>query len=138
MNAGVPLHSRLSRLCLVCLFPPSALDKLIHRDQALAQARSGPLPGAPLLLGAAIALETVTPVCIVTGHHDRVAAGVLAAFCVVTAVLYHPFWTYSDLRVRGKSKGREELWEFLKNFGLVGGLLPLALRRPGKPAPAAT
>ena len=115
----------MSRLCLVSLFPPSALDKIIHRKQALDQARSGPLPGAPLLLAAAVVVETVAPVCIVTGRFARPAAGVLAGFCVATAVLYHPFWTYDDLQTRGKSKGREELWEFLKNFGLVGGLLPI-------------
>lgn len=112
-----------ARLCLVCLFPPSALDKVIHRKEALKQARSGPLPGAPLLLAAAVAVETVAPVCIMTGNYDRLAAGVLAGFCVATAVLYHPFWTYGDLRARGHSKGRKEMWEFLKNFGLVGGLL---------------
>ena len=115
--------SLVARLCLVCLFPPSALDKVIHRKDALKQARSGPLPGAPLLLAAAVAVETVAPVCIVTGKYDRPAAGLLAGFCVATAVLYHPFWTYGDLGARGQSKGREELWEFLKNFGLVGGLL---------------
>lgn len=124
------LISFVSRLCLVCLFPPSALDKVIHRKQALQQARSGPLPGAPLLLNAAIAVETVAPLCIVSGKFDRPAAGVLAGFCATTAVLYHPFWTHGDLRARGQSKGREELWEFLKNFGLVGGLLLVAFGKP--------
>ncbi len=124
------LISLVSRLCLVCLFPPSALDKLIHRKEALEQARSGPLPGAPLLLDAAIAVEMVAPICIVTGKYDRAAAGMLAGFCVATALLYHPFWTYGDLSVRGKSKGREELWEFLKNFGLVGGLLLVIFGKP--------
>jgi putative oxidoreductase len=124
------MHQRLmtlvSRFCLVCLFPPSALDKVIDRKEALEQARSGPVPGAPLLLDAAIALELVAPICIVTGKYDRPAAGLLAGFCVATAVLYHPFWTHGDLAASGKSKGREEMWEFLKNFGLVGGLLPIA------------
>lgn len=124
------LLSVVSRLCLVCLFPPSALDKVIHRKEAVEQARSGPLPGAPLLLNAAIAVETVAPICIVTGKYDREAAGVLAGFCAATALLYHPFWTHGDLRASGKSKGREELWEFLKNFGLVGGLLLVAFGKP--------
>ena len=46
------LLSLVSRVCLVCLFPPSALDKIKHRRQALQQARSGPLPDAPLLIDA--------------------------------------------------------------------------------------
>ncbi|MGI4795739.1 MAG: DoxX family protein [Janthinobacterium lividum] len=113
----------LSRLCLVVLFPFSALDKVMNWNQALKQADSGPLPGGPALLAAAIIIESVTPACIVTGRSDRAAASVLAMFCVATAVLYHPFWSHDDLLAKGKSKGREELWEFLKNFGLVGGLL---------------
>lgn len=120
------LISFVARVCLVCLFPPSAVDKIKHRKQALKQARSGPLPDAPLLIDAGTVVETVAPLCIITGKFDRPAAFVLAGFCAVTAVGYHQFWTYDDLRAPGKSKGREEMWEFLKNFGLVGGLLMVA------------
>ncbi len=99
--------SFIARLCLVCLFPPSALDKVIHRKQALGQARSGILPDAPALLNVAIAVETIAPICIVTGRYDRKAAGVLAGFCASTALLYHQFWTHDDLMADGKSQGRE-------------------------------
>lgn len=117
----------VARVCLVILFPFSALDKVVHWNEALKQATSSILPGGPVLLVIAIIVEIVTPVCIVVGWSDRLAAFVLAGFCAVTAVLYHPFWTYSDLLARGASKGREEFWEFLKNFGLVGGLLLVVL-----------
>lgn len=123
----------LSRLCLIALFPFSALDKVMNWSQALKQANSGPLPGGPALLTAAIVVESVTPVCIVTGRHDRTAASLLAAFCVATAVLYHPFWKYDDLLDKGKSKGREDLWDFLKNFGLVGGLLMVVFAPNAEP-----
>ncbi|MGI4943728.1 MAG: DoxX family protein, partial [Janthinobacterium lividum] len=78
--------SLVSRACLVCLFPLSALDKVRHRQQALEQARSGPLPDAPLLIDAGTVIETVAPICIVTGKFDRPAAFVLAGFCAVTAL----------------------------------------------------
>ena len=52
------------------------------------------------------------------------AAIVLAGFCVVTAFLYHPFWKGDDFwSPRPDSKARAHFWEFIKNFGLVGGLL---------------
>ena len=76
---------------------------------------------------AGVAVEAIAPLCIVTGRGDRQAATVLAGFCAATALLYHPFWTHDDLFAKGKSKGREELWEFLKNFGLIGGLMYVAL-----------
>ncbi len=61
------------------------------------------------------------------GQDDLLGAAALAAFCAATAVLYHPFWQHDDLFAKGKSTGREEFWEFLKNFGLAGGLMLVAL-----------
>ena len=119
---GAPL---LIRLCLVVLFPFSALDKVINWGDALKQARSSFLPGVPVLLLLAIAVEVVTPVMIVAGWHDRAAAFVLAGFCAVTAVLYHEFWRFDDFWAKGDSKGRAHFWDFLKNFGLGGGLMLL-------------
>ena len=110
------------------LFIPSALDKVLNWNEAIKQAKQGPMPqAAPLLMTAAIATETLTPLAIVSGHRDREAAALLAGFCTATAVLYHQFWTHDDLFQKGKSAGRQELWEFLKNFGLVGGLLSVVM-----------
>ena len=140
----------LTRISMVCLFPPSAADKIYNRRQALQQAESGPLPDPNLLLDLGIAVETIAPILIVAEKRDREAALVLAGFCAVTAALYHQFWTYDDLLDRDvKSEGREHLWEFLKNFALAGGLMTITLeqrppvpllappvpRRPGRAAP---
>lgn len=130
---AVPL---LARIFLVVLFPFSALDKIVHWNAALKQANSSFIPGGPLLLVIAITIELVTPVCIVIGWHDRLAAFVLAGFCAVTAVLYHPFWNYSNFWAPGDSKGRQNLWDFLKNFGLVGGLMLAVIINSVAPAGA--
>jgi putative oxidoreductase len=113
------------RACLVVLFPFSALDKIVFWKDAIAQADSSFLPksSGPPLLVAAIVVEAVAPFCIVCGWHDRLAALVLALFCVVTAILYHPFWKFGDFWKPGNSVARSHFWDFLKNFGLVGGLL---------------
>jgi len=114
----------VARLCLVAMFPFSAIDKVWHRKSALAQTESAGIPAGPVLLAAAIGVEAITPICIVFGWFDRPAAFVLAGFCLVTAFLYHPFWAYSDFfSPRDDSKARDHFWQFLKNFGLVGGLL---------------
>ncbi|MGH8426945.1 MAG: DoxX family protein [Gammaproteobacteria bacterium] len=113
------------RICLVILFPFSALDKILDWNGAMAQAKSSFLPtalAAPMMV-LAIVVEFVTPFLIVIGWHDRIAAFILAGFCVITALLYHNFWHYPDFWVRGDSKSRAHFWDFLKNFGLVGGLL---------------
>ena len=111
------------RTFLVVLFPFSALDKIFDWNDALQQAKSSFLPGGPVLLVLSTIVELVAPFCVVFGWHDRLAAFVLAMFCVVTALLYHNFWHYPDFWRKGDSKARGHFWDFLKNFGLAGGLL---------------
>jgi putative oxidoreductase len=117
INEYLPL---VLRICLVVLFPFSALNKIVNWDAAMKQA--GTLPFKPAMLVASILIEGAAPVCIVTGWHDRLAAFLLAAFCVATAVLFHQFWRFPDFWSFKEGEGLEHFWEFLKNFGLVGGL----------------
>lgn len=112
-----------ARACLVAMFPLSALEKIFDWKTCLVQAKSSWVPGGPVLLVAAILVEAITPACIVFGWHDRFAAFILAGFCVVTAILYHPFWAFPGLLTNPLGKAREHFWQFVKNFGLVGGLL---------------
>lgn len=131
--AGVPL---LARICLVVLFPFSGLDKVAHWDDALKQGDSSILPpafGPPMLVAGAL-VELIAPVCIVLGWHDRLAALMLAGFCVVTALLFHQFWHYPGYWSKSGSEGNAHFWEFWKNFGLVGGLLLVVIG--GSPVPA--
>lgn len=113
----------IARICLVAMFPLSALEKVFDWKTCLIQAKSSWVPGGAGLLVCAILVEGVTPICIVFGWHDRLAAFLLAGFCVVTAILYHPFWAFPGLLREPLGKAREHFWQFVKNFGLVGGLL---------------
>lgn len=117
LNDYAPL---LLRICLVVLFPFSALDKIMNWDSAMQQAGRG--PAAPAMLVAAIIVEAAAPLCIVTGWHDRLAAFILAGFCVITAVLFHQFWRDPAFWRFKEGEGLQHFWEFLKNLGLVGGL----------------
>ncbi len=112
----------IAKACLVLIFPFSGLDKVLNWDNALKQATSSFLPGRQVLLVLAMGVEFVTPLCIVGGWQEGPAALLLAAYCVVTAVLYHDFWSHPRFWSPA-SAGYPHLWEFLKNFGLVGGLL---------------
>jgi putative oxidoreductase len=123
VNDALPL---VARICLVVIFPFSGLDKIVNWDNALAQASSSFLPGAPVLLVLAMTVEFVTPVLIVSGWCGGPAAFVLAGYCAVTAILYHNFWAYPRFWSPG-SAGYPHVWDFLKNFGLAGGLLLVVL-----------
>jgi len=117
------------RCLLVLLFLPfSALDKLLNARQAIEQCRQA-IPSRSLaaaLIVMAFAIEVVMSVAIVTGLFDRLAAFILAAYCMLTALLWKQFWRSPDFRLRGPSAGREIFWDFLKNFALAGGFLLLA------------
>jgi putative oxidoreductase len=122
---NLALLPHLARLCLVCMFPLSGIDKILHWPDALKQANSSFLPSGRALLVIGMLIEFITPVCIVIGWHDRLAAFILAGFCAITAILYHPFWAFRDFWAPGGSVARGHFWDFLKNFGLAGGLLLL-------------
>jgi putative oxidoreductase len=114
----------VAKVCLVAMFPFSAADKIWHWKNSLAQTKSSGLPGGAAMLAAAIAVEGLTPFGIVFDVYPRACAVLLAGFCAVTAFLYHHFWTYDDFfSPSDDSVAREHFWQFLKNFGLVGGLL---------------
>jgi len=118
------------RCLLVLLFLPfSALDKILNLKQAVAQgeqavsARS--LATALIVVG--FGVELVMSLAILTGIADRMAAFILAGYCVLTALLWKQFWKAPDFRLKGPSRGREVFWDFLKNLSLSGGFLMLAL-----------
>lgn len=116
----------VARVLLVCMFPFSAIDKVLRWDAALKQASSSILPAGALMVVAGIVVEVVTPICIVFGWFAQPAAWVLLVFCIATALLFHPFWTEGDFWAKGESKARSHFWDFTKNFGLAGGLLLVA------------
>ena len=68
------------------------------------------IPG--FLIFPAIAVEIILPVLIIVGYRARLAAGVLAIFCLMTAFLFH--FDFSD---------QSQFVSFLKNIGLAGGFL---------------
>jgi putative oxidoreductase len=118
-----------ARALLVMLFLPfSALDKIINFRQAVDQA-SEAAPNrslATILIFAGFSVEFFMSLAILTGIADRMAAFILASYCIIAALLWKRFWKTPDFRLRGVSRGRDVFWDFLKNLALAGGFLALA------------
>ncbi len=112
-------------LLVVLFFPFSALDKLLNFRGAVGQAQE--LFTVPILavfsILAGLFIEIVMSIGILTGTADRLAALILALYCMATAVLFKRFWAPGDFWHAGESKGRDLFWDFLKNFSLAGGFL---------------
>ena len=73
------------------------------------------------------ASDVVAGLLLASGRFTRPAAAVLAAGLVPTTFAGHPFWTYSQ------PERTQHETHFLKNLGLLGGLLLAAADTQGKP-----
>ena len=123
------LATLAARVLLVALFLPfSALDKVLNFEEAVDQAADAihNRSFSTVMIFAGLAVEIVMSLAILTGFADRLAALMLAVYCVVTALLWKQFWKASDFRLSGASHGRATFWDFLKNLALAGGFLVLA------------
>jgi len=83
-----------------------------------------PLPMAGAVFAAAI--ETLGGLALLLGFQARIAALALAAFTVVATVIFHAFWA-----VPADQAFVQQLM-FMKNIGVVGGLLALVAFGAGR------
>jgi len=79
------------------------------------------------LVRAKAAADVVAGLLLASGRFTRPAAAVLAANLVPTTFAGHPFWTFPQ-----PERGQHQI-HFLKNLGLLGGLLLAAVDTQGKP-----
>ncbi|MFB9360831.1 DoxX family membrane protein [Actinoplanes nipponensis] len=79
------------------------------------------------LVRAKAAADVVAGLLLARGRFTRPAAAVLAAGLVPTTLAGHPFWTYPQ------PERTQHETHFLKNLGLLGGLLLAAVDTQGKP-----
>ena len=112
----------IARLCLVILFPFSAVDKILD-PAALTQANSSglPIPGWILLIMGG-SLEVFGSLGILLNIYARQFALLFVFYCVTTAALFHNFWIYPFV----SPDWLNNFWPFLKNLGLVSGFLFVA------------
>ena len=116
----------IARLCLVLLFPFSALNKIFDYHRRWPRPPTGgyrcrPSAAAVLLVLGGM-LEVVGPICILFGFYRRQAALLFIFYVIATAVLFHNFWSFPF----NGDEWNENFWPFLKNFGLAGGFLYIA------------
>ena len=100
----------IGRIFISALFLISAYNKVFNLDGSMSWMEGFGIPG--FLIFPAIAVEIILPVLVIVGYQARIAAGILAIFCLMTAFLFH--FDFSD---------QSQLVSFLKNIGLAGGFL---------------
>ena len=128
---------RIARPMLAAIFVTSGLDSLRHpaiRAQIaapLVKALAGPLklPDDPeLMVRANGATMLAAGTMLGLGKFPRLAALVLAGSLVPTTYAGHAFWTIEDPAARAQQR-----IHFLKNVGLLGGVLLASVDTAGQP-----
>jgi len=131
------LVRRVARPMLAAMFVVGGLDQLKHPGTKADTARPlveklAPAVGLPddteLLVRANGAAMVGAGALLALGRLPRIASTVLAATLVPTTVAAHSFWNEQDPKVRAQQRT-----QFLKNLGLLGGLLLAAVDTEGRP-----
>ena len=107
----------VGRIFISLVFLLSGYNKIFNYDNTVAWMEGFGIPG--FLLWPAIVLEILLHIFIIIGYRTQISALILAAFCVATALLFHTDFANQMQTV-----------SFLKNFGLAGGFLFIAVNGP--------
>ena len=100
----------IGRIFISALFLISAFNKIFNLDGSASWMEGFGLPG--FLIYPAIVIEVILPLLVIVGYQARIAAGILASFCLLTAFIFH--FDFSN---------QMQLVSFFKNIGLAGGFL---------------
>ena len=131
------LVRRVARPMLAAMFVVGGLDQLKHPGRKVDTARPlvekiAPAIGLPddteLLVRANGAVMVGAGSLLALGWLPRIASAALAATLVPTTIAAHSYWQEQDPEVRARQRT-----QFLKNLGLLGGLLLAAVDTEGKP-----
>ena len=100
----------IGRILISTLFIISAYNKVLSIDGTMSWMEGFGVPG--FLLYAVIVIEIILPLFVIVGYKARIAAALLAIFCVATAFIFHLDFSDPMQKV-----------SFFKNIGLAGGFL---------------
>jgi putative oxidoreductase len=115
MSTGNKYIAFLGRVLIAALFLVSGFRKLLSPESAQQYISSAGLPYPEVIYWATVAVELIGGFCLLLGFFTRFWAYVLAIFSVTAAAALHT--KFGDPR---------ELFNFLKDVAIAGGLLQVA------------
>ncbi len=108
----------IGRVLIALVFLMAGLNKIGTYDNVAGYMDSMGVPGA--LLPLVILVEVVGAIAIILGFKTRIAAFLLAGFCVLSALIFHS--NFAD---------QNEMVQFMKNLAIAGGFLSLFVHGAG-------
>jgi putative oxidoreductase len=110
----------IGRILLSVMFIMSGLQKFGGIEGTAGYIGSVGLPAATALAWLAAIFETVAGIAILVGFQTRLAALLLAAFCVFAGYVFH-----------FQPEDQMQMISFMKNMTIAGGFLALYVSGPG-------
>ena len=104
----------IGRVLISLVFLLSGYNKIFNYGSTVSWMQGFNMPS--FLLWPAIILEILLPLLIIVGYRTQIAAIILSIFCILTAVIFHLDFS-----------NQMQTIAFLKNLGLAGGFLFIAI-----------
>lgn len=108
----------VARLFLAGIFAASFMGKLFGFSAQAAWIGGAGFPMPEVLLVIAMVLEAIGVISLVSGCRVHIGAAALILFTLAATFMFH--------------LGAAEMTNFLKNLAIIGGLMLLAMKGPGK------
>jgi putative oxidoreductase len=126
MTANKDWAALVGRILLGVVFIPAGFNKIGGFSGTAGYIASKGLPLPEVGAAIAIAVELIAGIALVVGWKTRWAALALAVFTLVATVFFHAFWAVPP------EQHMTQYLMFMKNVGIVGGLLAFYAFGPGR------
>jgi putative oxidoreductase len=108
------------RILISALFLISGFIKLTHWQMMSGILASLKIPLAPIALAVTVVIEIAGALSIIAGYQARIAAVIQILYLIPVTLMMHNFWAFQG------AQQQDQMAHFLKNLGIMGGLLFIA------------
>lgn len=112
------------RILLAVIFLVSGYNKIDGWEATAGYMASKGLP--MLLLAPTVLIELAGGLMLIVGYRARLAAAILFLFLIPVTLVFHNFWAASPVEMQMQSIN------FMKNIGIMGGMLFIVAYGPGR------
>jgi putative oxidoreductase len=116
----------LGRAMIATVFVWMGIDKVMTWGAYVSYMNAEGMRAIPFFLAAAIVIEIVGGLMIFTGTFTRFAAVGLCLYLIPVTLIFHDFWNEGGLA------RQYDLFHFLKNVAIMGGLLAVTSLGPSR------
>ncbi|WP_220745261.1 DoxX family protein [Shewanella colwelliana] len=122
-----PIFVTIGRVLLALYFLLPGVMKFISWDMHVALMQKHNMVMIPVLLAAAGVFQITAALALLLNRYTGLVSLLLAGLVLVINVSLHDFWNFSGV------EGAHEMQNFVKNLGILAGLLVLAGYRDNQP-----